>query len=211
MFAGQTLDQLSCLSSPSLRFLSQIQNFGFFRLVLWKIFPQRNLLTAPSLVQVYNAFCCLHAFAFHSYIDWLVGCVCCIHVCVCVCVYLWFHTHHGIHVESGQLVGVSSLLPLCRTSNRIQAVRFSLPVLLSAEPSRQPLPLLLNLKFDKLIIFSELFLFSGKGASTFSPSHPLLPLRQKQQKMSQAEDIPGESMILFYFPCCYFFFVTVVK
>ncbi|ERE70557.1 calmodulin-regulated spectrin-associated protein 1 [Cricetulus griseus] len=30
----------------------------------------------------------------------------------------------------------------------------------------------------------------GKGASTFSPSHPLLPLRQKQQKVSQAEDIP---------------------
>lgn len=30
----------------------------------------------------------------------------------------------------------------------------------------------------------------GKGASTFSPSHPLLPLRQKQQKVSQAEEIP---------------------
>ncbi|XP_057610747.1 calmodulin-regulated spectrin-associated protein 1 isoform X2 [Chionomys nivalis] len=32
----------------------------------------------------------------------------------------------------------------------------------------------------------------GKGASTFSPSHPLLPLRQKQQKVSQAEDVPDQ-------------------
>jgi calmodulin-regulated spectrin-associated protein len=30
----------------------------------------------------------------------------------------------------------------------------------------------------------------GKGSSTFSPSHPLLPLRQKQQKVSQTEEIP---------------------
>ncbi|XP_034361255.1 calmodulin-regulated spectrin-associated protein 1 isoform X4 [Arvicanthis niloticus] len=32
----------------------------------------------------------------------------------------------------------------------------------------------------------------GKGASTFSPAHPLLPLRQKQQKVSQAEEIPDQ-------------------
>ncbi|XP_008840154.1 calmodulin-regulated spectrin-associated protein 1 isoform X1 [Nannospalax galili] len=32
----------------------------------------------------------------------------------------------------------------------------------------------------------------GKGASTFSPAHPLLPLRQKQQKAAQAEDTPDQ-------------------
>ncbi|XP_027622090.1 calmodulin-regulated spectrin-associated protein 1 [Tupaia chinensis] len=30
----------------------------------------------------------------------------------------------------------------------------------------------------------------GKGTSTFSPSHPLLPLRQKQQKVMQGEETP---------------------
>ncbi|XP_040081443.1 calmodulin-regulated spectrin-associated protein 1 isoform X2 [Oryx dammah] len=33
---------------------------------------------------------------------------------------------------------------------------------------------------------------SGKGASAFSPSHPLLPLRQKQQKTVQGEDPPDQ-------------------
>ncbi|XP_017911563.1 PREDICTED: calmodulin-regulated spectrin-associated protein 1 isoform X3 [Capra hircus] len=32
----------------------------------------------------------------------------------------------------------------------------------------------------------------GKGASAFSPSHPLLPLRQKQQKAVQGEDPPDQ-------------------
>ncbi|XP_019497505.1 PREDICTED: calmodulin-regulated spectrin-associated protein 1 [Hipposideros armiger] len=32
----------------------------------------------------------------------------------------------------------------------------------------------------------------GKGASAFSPSHPLLPLRQKQQKTVQGEDPPDQ-------------------
>ncbi|XP_003473029.2 calmodulin-regulated spectrin-associated protein 1 isoform X1 [Cavia porcellus] len=32
----------------------------------------------------------------------------------------------------------------------------------------------------------------GKGTSAFSPSHPLLPLRQKQQKAAQAEDLPDQ-------------------
>ncbi|KAF7486989.1 calmodulin-regulated spectrin-associated protein 1 [Marmota monax] len=32
----------------------------------------------------------------------------------------------------------------------------------------------------------------GKGTSAFSPSHPLLPLRQKQQKAVQAEDSPDQ-------------------
>ncbi|XP_066222764.1 calmodulin-regulated spectrin-associated protein 1 isoform X1 [Saccopteryx leptura] len=32
----------------------------------------------------------------------------------------------------------------------------------------------------------------GKGASAFSPSHPLLPLRQKQQKPVQGEDPPDQ-------------------
>nr|XP_014596577.2 calmodulin-regulated spectrin-associated protein 1-like [Equus caballus] len=32
----------------------------------------------------------------------------------------------------------------------------------------------------------------GKGASAFSPSHPLLPLRQKQQKTMQGEESPNE-------------------
>ncbi|XP_047380641.1 calmodulin-regulated spectrin-associated protein 1 isoform X1 [Sciurus carolinensis] len=32
----------------------------------------------------------------------------------------------------------------------------------------------------------------GKGTSAFSPSHPLLPLRQKQQKAVQAEDTPDQ-------------------
>ncbi|KAF6123407.1 calmodulin regulated spectrin associated protein 1 [Phyllostomus discolor] len=32
----------------------------------------------------------------------------------------------------------------------------------------------------------------GKGASAFSPSHPLLPLRQKQQKTVQGEDAPDQ-------------------
>nr|XP_005987438.1 PREDICTED: calmodulin-regulated spectrin-associated protein 1 isoform X3 [Latimeria chalumnae] len=31
---------------------------------------------------------------------------------------------------------------------------------------------------------------SGKGSPAFNPSHPLLPLRQRQQKSVQAEDIP---------------------
>lgn len=37
--------------------------------------------------------------------------------------------------------------------------------------------------------------FRGKGASTFSPSHPLLPLRQKQQKTVQGEDPPGKASL----------------
>ncbi|XP_023556006.1 calmodulin-regulated spectrin-associated protein 1 [Octodon degus] len=32
----------------------------------------------------------------------------------------------------------------------------------------------------------------GKGTSAFSPSHPLLPLRQKQQKAAQAEETPDQ-------------------
>lgn len=32
----------------------------------------------------------------------------------------------------------------------------------------------------------------GKGASAFSPSHPLLPLRQKQQKTMQGEECPDQ-------------------
>ncbi|XP_053466119.1 calmodulin-regulated spectrin-associated protein 1-B isoform X3 [Ictalurus furcatus] len=32
---------------------------------------------------------------------------------------------------------------------------------------------------------------SNKGNSTFSPSHPLLPLRQRQQKAQQGEDVSG--------------------
>nr|KAF6483417.1 calmodulin regulated spectrin associated protein 1 [Rousettus aegyptiacus] len=32
----------------------------------------------------------------------------------------------------------------------------------------------------------------GRGASAFSPSHPLLPLRQKQQKTAPGEDAPGQ-------------------
>ncbi|XP_020019608.2 calmodulin-regulated spectrin-associated protein 1 isoform X1 [Castor canadensis] len=34
--------------------------------------------------------------------------------------------------------------------------------------------------------------YLGKGTSAFSPSHPLLPLRQKQQKAAQAEDTPDQ-------------------
>ncbi|XP_048202045.1 calmodulin-regulated spectrin-associated protein 1 isoform X2 [Perognathus longimembris pacificus] len=34
--------------------------------------------------------------------------------------------------------------------------------------------------------------YLGKGASAFSPSHPLLPLRQRQQKAAQAEDTPDQ-------------------
>nr|XP_004654146.2 calmodulin-regulated spectrin-associated protein 1 isoform X2 [Jaculus jaculus] len=34
--------------------------------------------------------------------------------------------------------------------------------------------------------------YLGKGTSTFSPSHPLLPLRQKQQKAAQAEETPDQ-------------------
>ncbi|KAM5299557.1 calmodulin-regulated spectrin-associated protein 1 isoform 2-T2 [Ctenodactylus gundi] len=34
--------------------------------------------------------------------------------------------------------------------------------------------------------------YLGKGACAFSPSHPLLPLRQKQQKAAQAEDTPDQ-------------------
>ncbi|GAA6083927.1 calmodulin-regulated spectrin-associated protein 1-B isoform X2, partial [Tachysurus ichikawai] len=35
------------------------------------------------------------------------------------------------------------------------------------------------------------FCFSNKGNSTFSPTHPLLPLRQRQQKSQQGEDASG--------------------
>ena len=48
----------------------------------------------------------------------------------------------------------------------------------------------------------------GKGSSTFSPSHPLLPLRQKQQKVSQTEEIPGETMILFPFLFLFMFYFS---
>ncbi|XP_062937615.1 calmodulin-regulated spectrin-associated protein 1 isoform X2 [Cynocephalus volans] len=34
--------------------------------------------------------------------------------------------------------------------------------------------------------------YLGKGTSAFSPSHPLLPLRQKQQKMAPGEDTPDQ-------------------
>ncbi|KAL4689599.1 hypothetical protein H8959_012390 [Pygathrix nigripes] len=34
--------------------------------------------------------------------------------------------------------------------------------------------------------------YLGKGTAAFSPSHPLLPLRQKQQKSIQGEDIPDQ-------------------
>uniref|UniRef100_A0A673UMA4 Calmodulin regulated spectrin associated protein 1 n=1 Tax=Suricata suricatta TaxID=37032 RepID=A0A673UMA4_SURSU len=34
----------------------------------------------------------------------------------------------------------------------------------------------------------------GKGASAFSPSHPLLPLRQRQQKTVQAEGLPDQRL-----------------
>ncbi|XP_069465653.1 calmodulin-regulated spectrin-associated protein 1 isoform X2 [Ambystoma mexicanum] len=37
----------------------------------------------------------------------------------------------------------------------------------------------------------SLYLLSGKGGPAFSPSHPLLPLRQKQQKQLQGEESPG--------------------
>lgn len=40
-----------------------------------------------------------------------------------------------------------------------------------------------------------LFPSRGKGASAFSPSHPLLPLRQKQQKTVQGEDPPGRNAL----------------
>ena len=52
----------------------------------------------------------------------------------------------------------------------------------------------LNLETDTLVIlFSCSFPFRGKGASAFSPSHPLLPLRQRQQKTAQGEGLPGKS------------------
>lgn len=61
--------------------------------------------------------------------------------------------------------------------------------------------LLLTLKFDKGMIFPViLFPFSGKGTAAFSPSHPLLPLRQKQQKSIQGEDIPGKNVVSSFFP-----------
>ncbi|XP_053419910.1 calmodulin-regulated spectrin-associated protein 1 isoform X1 [Nycticebus coucang] len=34
--------------------------------------------------------------------------------------------------------------------------------------------------------------YLGKGTSAFNPPHPLLPLRQKQQKMAQGEDAPDQ-------------------
>ncbi|KFO21497.1 Calmodulin-regulated spectrin-associated protein 1 [Fukomys damarensis] len=34
--------------------------------------------------------------------------------------------------------------------------------------------------------------YLGKGTSAFSPAHPLLPLRQKQQKAAQAEEAPDQ-------------------
>lgn len=49
-----------------------------------------------------------------------------------------------------------------------------------------------ELEDRQLVIFLSCPLFRGKGASAFSPSHPLLPLRQKQQKAVQGEDPPGE-------------------
>uniref|UniRef100_A0A8C9KNQ3 Calmodulin regulated spectrin associated protein 1 n=1 Tax=Panthera tigris altaica TaxID=74533 RepID=A0A8C9KNQ3_PANTA len=43
-----------------------------------------------------------------------------------------------------------------------------------------------------VILFSCSFPFRGKGASAFSPSHPLLPLRQRQQKTAQGEGLPDQ-------------------
>lgn len=61
---------------------------------------------------------------------------------------------------------------------------------------------LLPIRFEKKACFkktpadpSDVFSNSVKGSPAFSPSHPLLPLRQKQQKTVQGEDASGNCPI----------------
>ncbi|XP_077160937.1 calmodulin-regulated spectrin-associated protein 1 isoform X2 [Paroedura picta] len=45
---------------------------------------------------------------------------------------------------------------------------------------------------NRYYLHPEEFEFLGKGSPAFSPGHPLLPLRQKQQKSLQGEDASGQ-------------------